>query len=330
MTLIQNHTERIHTRRHHSPVLLERSMVQTAANRTAHLARRTQLEPKIYQTYKLSWARALFDGATLLRGFLWMTGLRSWAERNALSPRHRKLVFEFESLPAAFHGFRILHLSDLHIDAHPELADRICEQIRDVEVDLCLLTGDYQYETARGQHQAHSYMEQVIDSVKARGGCVGILGNHDISTDVRPLEEMGVRMLVNESIEIKIGDESIRVVGVDDPYDYQLDDLPGAMRDIPDTAFKILLAHTPQLYRDAAGHHVHLYLCGHTHGGQVQIPGFGPILCKAKAPRRYAFGTWQYKAMHGHTSSGVGVSGVVARIFCPPEVGLIELRRSDL
>ena len=295
--------------------------------RAKHLARRNRVEEKVYRTYVKSWFRKCFDAGAILNAALFITGLRDWAARNAMSHQYRKVVFEYESLPPAFHGFRIMHLTDLHINGHPGLADHLHNQIKDVPVDLCLLTGDYLFRVGHGEHEAHAYMEHVISGVDARGGCIGILGNHDIASNAKYLESLGVRMLINEAVEIKIGDENIWIAGVDDPHDYKYDDLPAADIDIPEEAFKILMAHSPEIYKEAADLGYKLYLCGHTHAGQVQIPGIGPIITKARAPRRFTYGTWQQREMCGYTSSGIGASGLFARVFCPPEIGLIELRR---
>jgi hypothetical protein len=86
--------------------------------------------------------------------------------------------------------------------------------------------------------------------------------------------------------------------------------------------------HTPELVDEAAAAGVDLYLCGHTHGGQICLPWIGPIIVNANCPRRYARGLWRHRHMQGYTSPGVGTSGVPVRFFCPPEIGVIELRCS--
>ena len=171
----------------------------------------------------------------------------------------------------------------------------------------------------------YSNMERILGAVQARYGIVGVLGNHDAAEKVAALQQMGVTMLVNQAHELRHGGDSIWLVGLDDPHYYGCDDLPGAMRGVPADAFKILLVHTPELFAEAAAHGVHLYLCGHTHGGQICVPGIGPLITGAACPRRYARGVWQHHDMHGCTSAGVGVSIVPVRFFCPPEIGLITL-----
>lgn len=265
----------------------------------------------------------------MLRAFLACTGLRSLGERNARQAVVRDLHFTFDTLPASFHGFTILHLSDIHADGLSGLADSLCARLRHVRVDLCVLTGDYRYRVHGACDQVYTHMERILGAVQARYGIVGVLGNHDAAEKVAALEQMGVKMLVNQAHELCHEGNSMWLVGLDDPHYYGCDDLPGAMRDVPADAFKILLVHTPELFAEAAEHGVHLYLCGHTHGGQICVPGIGPLITGAMCPRRYARGVWQHHNMHGVTSAGVGVSIVPVRFFCPPEIGLITLHRGN-
>jgi predicted MPP superfamily phosphohydrolase len=253
------------------------------------------------------------------------TGLRQRGVRNALAPVLKHLRFTFDTLPDAFHGFKILHLSDLHLDGLSGLAERVVLGLQDMEVDLCVLTGDYRFRTTGSCQEVYPRMAQLLAGVNARRGIIGVLGNHDVGEMVPEFEGMGVRMLLNAAIEIRHHPDSLWIIGVDDPHYYGCDDLQGALRDVPAEAFKILLVHTPELLTEAHHHDVHLYLCGHTHGGQICLPFFGPIITHANCPRKYVYGAWQYGSVKGYTSPGVGCSGVNARFLCPPEIVLIEL-----
>ncbi len=261
----------------------------------------------------------------VLRG-LKVTGLLERGARNALNPVIRRIVFEFDDLPESFHGFRVLHLSDIHADGLAGLAETICDHIRSLEVDLCVLTGDYRFEVNGPCHGVYFNMEKILESVRSRLGVIGVLGNHDFSEEAVELERMGVRMLINESVELRQGSDSVWVVGLDDPHYYGCDDLPGALKEVPSDAFKILLVHTPEMIRQAAQAGVNLYLCGHTHGGQICLPLIGPVLTNASCARKYTRGNWQYKKVKGYTSAGVGSSGVAVRFRCPPEIAVLELR----
>jgi uncharacterized protein len=236
-------------------------------------------------------------------------------------------VFSFETLPEAFDGFTILHLTDLHADGFPGFAENLHHILRSLDVDLCVLTGDYRYDVKGPCQNVYVQMEHILSAVNARHGVVGVLGNHDWYEMVPELEKLGVKMLINASLAIDQEAHRIWFLGVDDPHYYGCHDLPGAIDGVPEDDFKILLAHTPELFAEAAAHNIHLYLCGHTHGGQVCLPLFGPLITNANCPRAYVRGHWRHESVLGYTSTGVGASGVPVRFFCPPEIPLITLQR---
>ena len=260
---------------------------------------------------------------------LQMSGLYGRGTRNALSPVVRNVRLRFASLPPAFDGFQILHISDFHVDGGYALAEALIPVLGRLKPDVCVMTGDYRYEDYGSMHEVYPRMRAILSSISAKHGIFGILGNHDVSEIAFALEEMGVRMLINESAEICVKNESIRLAGVDDPFDYQCDDLPGALSAVPSDAFKILLAHTPELYQAASESGIQLYLCGHTHAGQVRFPFIGSLRHNADCPRSYSSGLWSHDGMQGYTTAGVGCSSLPIRFNCPPEVVLIELQSDD-
>jgi hypothetical protein len=257
-----------------------------------------------------------------------LTGLRSRGEKNALSPVIRDIRLSYDTLPAGFCGFRILHLSDLHADGLEGLAECISDSVRGLSVDLCVLTGDYRFSVSGSCRNVYPNVDKILRSVTARHGVIGILGNHDVSEEILELERMGVKMLVNKAHELRHGQESVWVIGLDDPHYYGCDDLPGALQDVPVDAFKILLVHTPEIIDEAERQGIHLYLCGHTHGGQICLPWLGPLFINANCTRKFVRGVWRHGRLQGYTTPGVGTSGVPVRFFCPPEIGVIELRCS--
>jgi predicted MPP superfamily phosphohydrolase len=106
-------------------------------------------------------------------------------------------------------------------------------------------------------------------------------------------------------------------------------DTKQAFRDVPGQAFTIFLAHSPEAYKEAARCQAQLYLCGHTHGGQICLPERGPLLTNSKAPRFTAAGSWQHQEMTGYTSRGAGPSGIPLRFNCPGEISLITLCKGN-
>jgi hypothetical protein len=154
-----------------------------------------------------------------------------------------------------------------------------------------------------------------------------VLGNHDSVDMLEPLTAMGVRCLVNAAIPLHRGDGTIHLVGVDDAHFYRTDNLDVALGDVPPDAFTILLSHTPELWRHAAHSDVDLMLSGHTHGGQICLPGAVPVFLSAKIPRRLGRGPWRHHDLVGYTSAGCGACVVPVRLNCPPEITLHTLRR---
>jgi predicted MPP superfamily phosphohydrolase len=254
-----------------------------------------------------------------------IAGIYSRGMRNALEPVVRHLRLEFHDLPESFNGFQILHLTDLHIDGIDGLAEVIAERIAGLHVDLCVMTGDYRYEIAGRCDAIYPRLQMILSSVEAHHGVAAVLGNHDESGMVAQIENLGVRMLINEAVEISRGTARLFVVGVDDPHCYGCDDLEGALEGVPRDAFKVLLAHSPEMFEQAATAGIHLYLCGHTHAGQIRVPVIGGLLTNADCPRSYTQGVWRHGNVLGYTSAGVGCSLLPVRFNCPPEITLIEL-----
>lgn len=259
--------------------------------------------------------------------FFKLTALQEKGMQNAMDIQVEEQTFYFPDLPDSFEGFRILLLTDLHLDGQPGLTEELSRQISGVEVDLCLLGGDIRMKTYGPMAKCLRHLRDLLPNVQSRHGIFGVLGNHDCIEMAVDLEESGLVMLVNDSWEVSRDGESIWVVGLDDPHYYKVDDAGRACRDIPDHGFKIFLAHSPEAYKSAADYSSRLYLCGHTHGGQICLPGSRAIFTNSRAPRFTAVGRWQYKKMRGYTSRGAGSSGVPLRFNCPGEISLITLRR---
>lgn len=254
-------------------------------------------------------------------------GLYAQGVQNALNPRLREETIAFPDLPEPFDGFRLLLLTDLHLDGLEELTEVVIRRVRDLEVDICLIGGDIRMEMYGPMTPAVRRLRQLISHVRAREGIIGVLGNHDCIEMVPELEAAGLLMLINDAFRVKREGASLWIAGVDDPHYYRCHDLPMALRRVPPDAFRVFLAHSPEAYAEAARLGVALYLCGHTHGGQICLPRIGPIFTHSSAPRRMAAGRWEYKGMVGYTSRGVGASGVPLRFNCQGEISLLTLRR---
>lgn len=241
----------------------------------------------------------------------------------------REIPLYFSNLPHAFDGFTILHLSDLHIDGMKGIEDRILRVLENRTVDLCVLTGDYRTEL----HGLHSHiiksMEYLIERIHSKHGFIGILGNHDGCHMLNPLEQIGITMLVNSTCLIHKGNERIRIIGTDDVHYYYTDQALHALEHAGDE-FSIALVHSPELYDVAAEMGVELYLCGHTHAGQICLPGGKAIMTNLNRGRKFYRGYWNYLDMQGVTHAGVGTSGIPVRFNTQGEVLIHHLRRQPI
>ncbi|MGH9691624.1 MAG: metallophosphoesterase [Candidatus Acidiferrales bacterium] len=245
---------------------------------------------------------------------------------NAQRVQIRHNYIELEGLPEPFDGFTILHISDPHVDMNEGAMRRLIEIIPHVEYDICVLTGDFRGETYGPFDAAIEGLARVRPHLQ--GPVYGVLGNHDTIRMVPELEEMGIRMLLNESDRLIRGGQLIYLVGIDDAHYYRVDNIEKAGSDVPQDGISILLSHTPEIYRQAAHAGFNVLLCGHTHGGQICLPGSIPLTLDSVLPRHMGAGPWKYHSMIGYTSSGVGSSIVAVRFNCPPEITLHHLQRA--
>ena len=254
-------------------------------------------------------------------------GLYKKGMLNAMDIRVNRIDFAFPDLPPAFDGYTILFLSDLHLDGLEGLPERIGEVLRKHPADLCLLGGDYRMETYGPFTEALEHLRGLIPQARTKDGVLGILGNHDCPEIIAPVEACGMKFLVNEAKAVERNGQRIWIVGADDPHLYRSEDLDEAFSAVPRGEFSILAVHSNEIYKAAAKYGPRLYLCGHTHAGQIRLPRIGAVFTHSSAPRKYCQGVWEYEGMTGYTSSGIGVSGVPLRFFSRGEAAFITLRR---
>lgn len=262
----------------------------------------------------------------LLRMGLSVSGMLRRGRRNACAIQTVTHEVALPHLPEPFSGFRLLHLSDLHLDMDQDIVESLMVRVERATYELCVITGDLRAKTFGPCDEALRAMERLRKSIKAP--VYAVLGNHDFIEMVPPLEAMGVKVLLNEHQRIERDGASIYLAGVDDPHYYKLDNLEKAAEGIPREAVSVLLAHSPEIYRHAAHCGFDLYLCGHTHAGQICLPGAIAITYNAHCPRRFGRGPWRHRKMQGYTSAGAGSCIVPARFNCPPEITVHRLVRA--
>lgn len=263
---------------------------------------------------------------SLIRVTLALAGMHGRGRRNALHIQLRDNDVVLPNLPPAFEGYTLLHLSDLHLDMSDAYLERLIARVRGLEYDACVLTGDFRFRTFGPIEPALDALDRLRPNL---GKTVyAVLGNHDSIRMVPRMEATGIRVLVNESVRVEREGDVLHVAGIDDAHYFRTHSLHRAAHDIPHDACAVLLSHTPEPYRHAAHADFSLMLCGHTHGGQICLPGGVPLLTDSDAPRQYARGAWHYRNLAGYTSVGCGSSIVDVRLNCLPEITVHRLRRA--
>ena len=253
-----------------------------------------------------------------------ITGFYHKGYSNAKTIRVTELTLKFPNLPPAFNGFRILHLSDLHIDSIPGFASILIHKIKDLKFDICLLTGDYRQDISGSFSHILKPLKVLSNYIQAPYGTFAVLGNHDTYLMAQQEYESGMELLINESVEIIKDGEKILITGTDDPFNFYTE--PAILcLETKGYAFKIAMVHTSELAKVASEKKYDLYLCGHTHGGQICLKEGVPLISHQFEGKQFNHGKWNIDNMTGYTSRGVGVSGMPVRFNCPAEVTLITI-----
>ncbi len=281
----------------------------------------------IHQDYSITRFNGIIPIDVIAEKFLKISGLYRWGNNNFKKIKITENRIEFEKLPSAFHGYKILHMSDLHLDLDHTLEPVISEKIKDLDYDLAVITGDFRNSTTKDFSQAIEQTAKIVSELKSP--VLGILGNHDFIEMVDLLENRGLTVLLNEVEKIQINTEEIYIAGIDDPTFYRTHDIERVYQLMPSNSFSILLSHSPQTYGAAADYQFDLLLAGHTHAGQVCLPGGIPLVRNGNCPTNMIKGAWKYNNLNGYTSSGTGACGIAVRYFCPPEITVHTLLQKN-
>ena len=261
--------------------------------------------------FGLGWAAAL----VILRGI---------ANSKRLDLTHETILIP--DLPPAFEGFRLLHLSDLHLSRHGARAARLLAIADEVAPDLVCLGGDYVY-TALSVPTVAPFFRQL----SARHPVVGILGNADYRPDISPAVHRQwasvIPLLINAALCLERDGERLWVAGVDDPHNGR-DCLPAAMTLVPPEAPTILLAHSPEVILRPLDPRIRLILSGHTHGGQICLPGGRALYHNTRLPAKFSSGRHEFTGATLYVSRGIGSTRIPVRYNSVPEVTVFTLTRN--
>lgn len=267
--------------------------------------------------------RSFLKGGLLLSGAVMLDGF-------VLEPKDfevQRLDIRIPGLPTAFSGFTICQLTDIHHSPVVGLnyINRVIDKANSLAPDLVVLTGDYVDDERR-------YAPPAIEAVtrlKSRHGTVAILGNHDYfigegySREV--ISRNRIPLLQNGHIMIRSGGDALCIAGTRD-YLEDKPDAKEALKGVPADVPRVLLSHHPD-YSEylPQDERVDLVLSGHTHGGQVRLPGsFAPVV-PSDFGQKYSGGLVANRHTQVYVSRGIGVSMIPVRFNCPPELTLIRL-----
>lgn len=246
--------------------------------------------------------------------------------RNALDLELTRLELPVAGLPAAFDGYRILHVSDSHLDNLPALADVAARLLDGIEVDLLALTGDVHGRARHALSQSVEPLQRALAGVAVRDRRLAVLGNHDPVEMIEALEKLDIETLVNRTTTLSRRGEVLHVTGLDDVHNFYSPAARAALDQKIDGC-RIALVHSAEVADHAAAAGYALYLCGHTHAGQVCLPGGRMVFTQLVRCRHATAGIWQEGSMVGYTSPGLGVSPPTVRFNSRGGAALITLRR---
>jgi uncharacterized protein len=250
----------------------------------------------------------------------------AWRQRIAVE----RITIPIPNLPPAADGMRIVQISDLHLYPftridHIRTAVKMANQLAP---DVTVLTGDY----VSAQAEPIFELAPELDKLNARAGVFAILGNHDIWTGrhtvVQGFRETRIPLLVNQAVPIASFGSRLYLAGVDDCWSGR-PDLDMALASVPGDAPVVLLAHEPDTADSfLARPQIALQLSGHTHGGQVRFPRFGPLFLPHLG-RKYIQGLYPIGSSWLYTNRGLGYGAVPLRLNCCPELTEVTLVREQ-
>jgi hypothetical protein len=253
-----------------------------------------------------------------------------WIEPRRLRVRHVEL--RLPRWPAAWDGFRLALISDLHAGAPHVGLERVADVVARTNAegpDLVALLGDYvDPKVAFGTELSPEAVAERLSALRAPLGVAAVLGNHDWLTDgprvAAALARFGVRVLENEPVRIRRAPTELWVAGVADANERRAD-IVDALRGVPNDAATILLSHDPDVFPRVPDT-VALTLSGHTHGGQVNLPAARAKVIPSRFGTRYSDGHVIERGRHLFISRGIGTSRLPIRFGAPPEVIVLTLR----
>lgn len=235
------------------------------------------------------------------------------------------------SLPAVAGArpLRVLQISDLHVERFGRREEHLLALVEELHPDLIAVTGDYVNLSCVDDPAAHAAARRVLERLSAPAGVFAVLGSPPVDRNsASTLAGLPIRLLRDETALVELpGGGRLALVGVDCSHEREEDErvLARLVAGLPADAYRILLYHSPDLMPAAPRYGIDLYLCGHTHGGQIRLPFYGALVTSSIYGKRFEMGHYQSGATHLYVSRGVGLEGLGAprvRFLCRPEIVL--------
>lgn len=289
-------------------------------------------------------------------------GIVGWSSSSlAVEPGWRLAVRNYQLAPRAWANgpsLKIGIIADVHAGGPVMPADRIraiCEDMNELAPDVVVLLGDFSAShKLKTRTVAPEEWSEALSVLRAPLGVHAILGNHDWWDDLhaqrtgkgpvlgrRMLERVGIPVYENDVVRLEKSGRAFWLAGLGDQMAFirgrrkrafrkfeGVDDLDGTLAKITDDAPVILLAHEPDIF-PRVPERVALTLCGHTHGGQVRLLGFSPMVSPSRAGRRYTYGHICEDERNLIVSGGLGCSVLPVRVGVPPEIVLVDIAEAE-
>lgn len=267
---------------------------------------------------------------TFLRGLFGSGGIVSLGCYSCLlEPRWveiNNIDIKMNALPKRFEGMTIAQLSDIHHCKYVprEFIRRCVRKVNALSADVIVLTGDYIY----GSHTFLTPVAEELAELRAKEGVFAVLGNHDTKDDTPDaLSKKGIQVLINKHVPLYRQKDYLFLAGVDDLWRGRLD-LKTTLKGTDDKP-KILLCHNPDAIEMIKRTDIDFVIAGHTHGGQVSLPLYGPPFVYSKFGTRYAAGLFREGKSIMYVNKGIGVSNFPVRFFARPEITLFTLKNNS-
>jgi predicted MPP superfamily phosphohydrolase len=261
---------------------------------------------------------------TALAGGMTTVGYATLFEPNRV--KISRTLVQIKRLPTGMDGLRIVLMSDFHLFPFTsvDLIQHAIRQANRLNPDLVLFAGDFVY----SEVDAASELSRILAQLNPKLGSFAVLGNHDHMKGARivsrALERSGIDVLTNRGVTLPVGSNSFYLAGVDSIIGGG-SDVRAAFASYRNEAVTIVLAHEPDTidyYSQRVP--IDLQLSGHSHGGQIRLPGIGPVVLP-RWGKRYPRGLYQVKGSQLFTSQGIGMVDLPVRVNCPPEIAEITL-----